>query len=447
MDVDDAEWQAQHETGGFKAKIKHPCRKVVAGIVGIVVVVLALVALTGGGSDGGGDGGGGPSYSPFLGADGQQQEPADTQEPEPADDESLDAFKAVAMVSIFAVAMLGGFAPYVVVRRRQHQHGDGAAAVQRDGGGNVGCSPERVLPVLNMASAGVFLSAGLMHLLADAISNEELSNLSKDFWGDEAGSLHAIALCVAGLLFLVGIEQLGHARHAPGAPSCCGDAESGGLDKSSYEGLVSGSTRDESVSLGSPPPTAGEPDEGDSLVRDTSRPSENGSSHETASGARKAVAPASSAAVALTIGVALSVHAVMEGLALGAQEDIEQSIGIFIAILAHKGVAAFALGSKVVNYLQQAAAESPTAPRAGLSFSAAMTMFSAATPFGAGKAILFCAILYPQNDHFTKAGSGQNMRQVESKRRSLQESRSPGESRRPWLRKLRSTRGRLHSQP
>ena len=79
----------------------------------------------------------------------------------------------------------------------------------------------------------------------------------------------------------------------------------------------------------------------------------------------------------------------MEGLALGAQEDIEQSIGIFIAILAHKGVAAFALGSKVVNYLQQAAAESPTAPRAGLSFSAAMTMFSAATPFGAGKAILF----------------------------------------------------------
>ena len=72
----------------------------------------------------------------------------------------------------------------------------------------------------------------------------------------------------------------------------------------------------------------------------------------------------------------------LEGLALGAQEDVEQSIGIFIAILAHKGIAAFALGNKVVNYLQQEAEHADGSANWTLSFSACMAVFSAATPAG-----------------------------------------------------------------
>jgi len=60
-------------------------------------------------------------------------------------------------------------------------------------------------------------------------------------------------------------------------------------------------------------------------------------------------APAASAAGALAIALGLGLHSVMEGLALGAQETVEQGVGIFLAIMAHKGLAAFALGNKLLN--------------------------------------------------------------------------------------------------
>ena len=66
---------------------------------------------------------------------------------------------------------LGGFVPFLVGRR---------GGTQSKGG----WSAARVLPVCNAASAGVFLAAALMHLLADALGNEELSELSEEFWGD-----------------------------------------------------------------------------------------------------------------------------------------------------------------------------------------------------------------------------------------------------------------------
>ena len=60
-------------------------------------------------------------------------------------------------------------------------------------------------------------------------------------------------------------------------------------------------------------------------------------------------APAASAAGALAIALGLGLHSVMEGLALGAQETVEQGVGIFLAIMAHKGLAAFALGNKLLS--------------------------------------------------------------------------------------------------
>ena len=169
---------------------------------------------------------------------------------------TLNTFKAFAMTSIFAIAMLGGFAPFMVARRRWHarqqsrqQESDDeeacAVSVQQPTDRKA-CSPERVLSVLNMASAGVFLSAGLLHLLADAISNEELSDLSERFWGEEGGSRHAIALCLAGLLFLIGVEQIGHAQFKqPGEGCCCcSDAEDPGREAA--EPLCSSATSSES---------------------------------------------------------------------------------------------------------------------------------------------------------------------------------------------------------
>ncbi len=45
----------------------------------------------------------------------------------------------------------------------------------------------------------------------------------------------------------------------------------------------------------------------------------------------------------------LSQHILLQGMAMGAQTNIVDSVHIFIAIAAHKGLAAYALGSSVVD--------------------------------------------------------------------------------------------------
>ena len=52
---------------------------------------------------------------------------------------------------------------------------------------------------------------------------------------------------------------------------------------------------------------------------------------------------------AMLMGVALCFHSLLEGAALGAQETITNSLHIFIAIVSHKGLAAYALGSSLVE--------------------------------------------------------------------------------------------------
>lgn len=52
---------------------------------------------------------------------------------------------------------------------------------------------------------------------------------------------------------------------------------------------------------------------------------------------------------AVLMGVALCFHSLLEGAAMGAQETISNSLHIFIAIVSHKGLAAYALGSSIVE--------------------------------------------------------------------------------------------------
>lgn len=54
---------------------------------------------------------------------------------------------------------------------------------------------------------------------------------------------------------------------------------------------------------------------------------------------------------AILMGVALVFHSLLEGAAMGAQSTISNSFHIFIAIVSHKGLAAYALGSSVVDAL------------------------------------------------------------------------------------------------
>jgi len=63
---------------------------------------------------------------------------------------------------------------------------------------------------------------------------------------------------------------------------------------------------------------------------------------------------------AVLMGVALVFHSLLEGAAMGAQSTVSNSFHIFIAIVSHKGLAAYALGSSVVDALGPAIMEQGT---------------------------------------------------------------------------------------
>lgn len=88
-------------------------------------------------------------------------------------------------------------------------------------------------------------------------------------------------------------------------------------------------------------------------------------SHELGSGASPVAERGAYAYVLLLV---LSVHSVIVGLALGAQESLSAALIIFVAIVAHKGVAGFALG---ISYARGGASWREAAP--GVVFFAAMT--------------------------------------------------------------------------
>jgi hypothetical protein len=54
-------------------------------------------------------------------------------------------------------------------------------------------------------------------------------------------------------------------------------------------------------------------------------------------------------ATALLLAGALCIHSVLEGMALGAQPTLRGTEDIFLAIVAHKGLAAYALGASIVE--------------------------------------------------------------------------------------------------
>lgn len=59
--------------------------------------------------------------------------------------------------------------------------------------------------------------------------------------------------------------------------------------------------------------------------------------------------PRVSFVTAVLLGAALSLHSILEGLALGSQSTLHSSEDIMLAIFAHKGLAAYALGASLMD--------------------------------------------------------------------------------------------------
>jgi solute carrier family 39 (zinc transporter), member 1/2/3 len=182
------------------------------------------------------------------------------------------------------------------------------------GRGHAGHAAPRLLEWGNAFTAGIFLGAGFVHMLPDA--NAAWQQLG---WHYPIGMALAAAAIILMLLFehVLPPEDAHHALHAPSA------------NRFGAHPHVDGST---------------------------------GPCEDALVGSPRAV---------YAILTALSIHSLLEGLALGAQRDLRSALVIFAAILAHKSMEGFALGVSLVR-------GHVPAPRA----TALLALFASATPVG-----------------------------------------------------------------
>ncbi|TDH73697.1 hypothetical protein CCR75_002612 [Bremia lactucae] len=217
-------------------------------------------------------------------------------------------FKLVSIVCIWVVGLVGGLIPACLAARHEKS---------------------MTLSYLSAFSGGVFLAGGFFHLLHAAIENPALRKWSTKNDGRYEFP-YAEMFCTLGFLGLLLLEQSAQAMLDAniGAPHYmpAKSDDDGKLHGASESDVTYREDLDEEPGIDS------------NLIRSPGHSHFGVSSKET---------KASSMAVAMVLFIALSFHSVLEGLGIGAQT--ETAWGVFCAIIMHKGLAAFALGSGLVQ--------------------------------------------------------------------------------------------------
>ncbi|TMW61927.1 hypothetical protein Poli38472_010990 [Pythium oligandrum] len=239
--------------------------------------------------------------------------------------EDVTVFKLVSLVSIWVVGLAGGLLPSLVASRQQH-------------------SPlvKHVLSVLNAFSGGVFLAGGFFHLLHSAIENPALQRWSTMDDGRYEFP-YAEMFCTIGFLGLLLLEQAAHAR--------MDDHERRSDEELEHDRDIHDSDATASDDYMESFDDEDDDPEAQTLKSFTRKKTKKHShAHSHGSGHSHMVMSGNggnSPAVALVLFLALSFHSVLEGLGIGAQQT--SAWGVFLAIVLHKGLAAFALGSGMVQ--------------------------------------------------------------------------------------------------
>lgn len=238
--------------------------------------------------------------------------------------EDVTVFKLVSIAAIWLVGLVGGLVPALLAGSQQRR------------------SPRvtHLLSVLNAFSGGVFLAGGFFHLLHSAIENPALRAWSTIDDGRYEFP-YAEMFCTLGFLGLLLLEQGAHA-HMSKSKNASSSATSGAYARAKTSESDDANHLDEEFGMRSD-------DASDTYVEDMTDDDDSHShSHAGHSHMSGAVGtPGSSLAVALVLFLALSFHSVLEGLGIGAQTT--SAWGVFLAIVVHKGLAAFALGSGLVQ--------------------------------------------------------------------------------------------------
>jgi zinc transporter 1/2/3 len=220
----------------------------------------------------------------------------------------VTVFKLVSIVCIWVVGLVGGLVPALLASRHDQ-------------------SP--TLHVLSAFSGGVFLAGGFFHLLHSAMENPALRRWSSMDEGRYAFP-YAEMFCTLGFLGLLLLEQAAQAKME--SSSRTNDYLPAKVED---DDELHGATESDDT-------YTGDEDEEQGVALGKGR---RGHSHSAGE--------PGSMAVAMVLFIALSFHSVLEGLGIGAQT--ETAWGVFLAIVMHKGLAAFALGSGLVQSAMPAA--------------------------------------------------------------------------------------------
>lgn len=263
-------------------------------------------------------------------------------------EESRFGFDAFAAVILALTATLGAYAPLYLARRDKLGGGDGRPLT---------------LVIGNMFSAGVMVSAGFCHLLGEAVKDMP-SHLQFPLAPFLCGLGFLTTLCAdrAATLLTGGVNfvKTGAASHKPThRPSSRTN-----LSQHNSVEIVMAVDLVELSSAGAsrwPASSVHVDEETSSLVGDSNNNDNNSNTMENGNGSLstngrhrvesllKDSQKKVSFLTAVLMAMALGFHSVLEGAALGAQPTLSNSLHIFIAIVSHKGLAAYALGSSIVE--------------------------------------------------------------------------------------------------
>ncbi|CAH0481267.1 unnamed protein product [Peronospora belbahrii] len=234
--------------------------------------------------------------------------------------DQITIFKLVSILCIWLVGLIGGLIPVLLALKHTK-------------------SP--LLSILNAFSGGVFLAGGFFHLLHSAIENAALRKWSIVNEG-RYDFPYAEMFCTLGFLGLLLLEQAAQVKIKS-------DTDWKNHNTNTY---IRAKHEDDDDDEFHKTPESDDTylenidnfeEERLDNIRSTNQldhlhnRNEN-VVHDSETG---------SLAVAMVLFIALSFHSVLEGLGIGAQT--ETAWGVFLAIIMHKGLAAFALGSGLVQ--------------------------------------------------------------------------------------------------
>ncbi|KAJ8028411.1 Zinc transporter ZIP1 [Holothuria leucospilota] len=236
--------------------------------------------------------------------------------------QNTNKLKVLSLFVLLIIALVGGAVPLYLVRDVESSAARTARRNRRI---------TRAVSIMNSFSGGVFLGIALVHLLpsvrellTDALHGHPESGVSEYPWAELCAS--------AGFFFIVMVEQV-----LLGFEERFGSSPGHGILHHGHG--HSGQEAVPSVSESAATPTPEEEEEDKGLQ------AESGASEDEKMSVRRALTILN----ACILMVALSIHSVLEGLALGLQLTRTATLDLLIALSLHKGIEAFTISLSIVQ--------------------------------------------------------------------------------------------------